>query len=100
MKLSLLITLITISQLCLAQTIINFGAELGVSTSQFTKKDSYSIMSTDEVTTKINSIISPLFGLNGQLIIKKHLLFSMGLQYQMIGTDSENTWCSMVFLYV
>jgi|GEM_PF-2416761 len=78
MKLSLLIILTTFSQLCLGQTIINFGAEVGVSTSQFPKKDSYNIMSTDKVTTKTSSIISPLFGLNCQLIIKKHLLLSGG----------------------
>jgi len=86
MKLSILMVLILFSQFCLGQTKINFGAEVGVSISQFPKNNSYNIMSTDEVMTNKNSIISPLFGLTCQLIIKKHLLLSGGIQYQMTGT--------------
>lgn len=83
-KIFILVILLTISKFGLTQIWYNYGIELGPSFSQFSKSDSY-IESTDRVTIKSNPIISPLIGLTGQLIIKKHLQVSIGLQYQMIG---------------
>jgi hypothetical protein len=78
---------IALMQACLAQTLLNYGAELGLSFSHFPQKDSYNIGTTDYVTTKTNPLISPIIGLNGQMKIKKHFQLTLGIQYQMIGTS-------------
>jgi hypothetical protein len=68
----------------MSQTKFNFGHELGFSFSQLTQKDFW-IEETTYITSETNPLISPLFGIHGQMTIKRHFQLTLGLQYQMIG---------------
>jgi len=73
-----------------SQIEFKYGPEIGISLSDLRKYGSNSI-TYDSVTNsfinKRKSIIGPLIGLNSQLIFFGHLQLSIGMQYQLTGTQ-------------
>ena len=73
------------SRMGFTQIVFNYGPELGITASQKTYKDSRTVNYDYPVTRTWKPVVSPLVGLQGELKIKRHLLFKVGLQYQLTG---------------
>lgn len=74
-----------------AQLHLHYGLEAGFAFSQF--KEDYSNNNEEtysKVRESITAVYSPLLGVSTDLIYKKHLFFSVGFQYQMVGQKYRN----------
>lgn len=86
-----LLFLITVSGVGQAQTVFQYGAEAGLSVSQLPRHNLYlPTPNNDRVTVNTTPLYSPLLGLTTQLLIKKHLLLSLAVQYQMTGEHDHS----------
>ena len=85
--LSILAILILVARIGLGQVMLKYGPELGVSTSEFPKKQTWPVFAGQEKVEN-NLFLGPLIGFKGQAVLGTHLQFDLGLQYQMAGQRS------------
>lgn len=81
------LTILIISDFASAQFIFNFGPELGICISRLPNNDSYvGTIGDIHVSEKTMPLFGPLGGLHAQLILKKLVLLTTGVQYEICGT--------------
>jgi hypothetical protein len=81
-QLRLIVIFLVFSQLGFAQSVSTLGLELGITFSQFPKRE-FQNMANTKITD--NPLPGPLIGISKKWVLSKHFYFSSGFQYQMAG---------------
>lgn len=84
-KLKLLAGILLFSQITMAQTVSTLGLELGLTFSQFPKREVMDFQNGTNMKININPLIGPLIGISKKWILSKHFNLTTGIQYQMAG---------------